>query len=688
MTTMNAVVEERGHWSSYPYALKLKEDGKTRRGLLATTHPDRVGDILSKKALHQIKGFVNSDVAGGPNGSFRSISLYHDWVREGDPSKDEAGFLVKGTAEVVPLDGGKHFGVEADFVVNEHYHGSIPSTEINYRIDVGSIAGLSIEYQTDEKHSRPINHAGNEFRFIEELTEFGGVGFARPRMIANPAAVIYKEVEDAAMNATPQAPAEEKTMETKEDDVPAPEAEESPAPEVEEQVEEESTDSTDNVETKEVAKHAGELAVKEALESKELSSPEFKAEMAARLQVKTKVAKNNKEENTMTLSVKEMNEAMAKGDAFQYKEAASRYLNEHDAEIKAQFHSTGIPLNTTLQVKADGSNKLRIIGRFEVKDTLDTTTNTSSYTQNITEFADVYLPTIIDTFNNQTNLFGATRKVPHLEGSDKYGWRIKTTQKSSLSIDPDVSAVTKSPVNKLKLQTGIKEYRIGVSVTDFVLHHSRAAIGDLFMVEVESSMRDLMRDINNDLYTEQGLETQTKVLGLEYVADSAGNTTLYGLTRSTANRLAPATATDTYTAVGGALTEANIRLAMRKVEVEGALRSDLRIWTCPTQRDALFALMAARQYLVAPNPAGQLGFASLTPFGSIVYDGVPVCFDSSCPADALFVIDEQSYYIVISKAPQLVGLAKIGAAEEAFISVYLAAVYEQPRRIYQLDTLT
>jgi hypothetical protein len=36
----------------------------------------------------------------------------------------------------------------------------------------------------------------------------------------------------------------------------------------------------------------------------------------------------------------------------------------------------------------------------------------------------------------------------------------------------------------------------------------------------------------------------------------------------------------------------------------------------------------------------------------------------------------------------MIGLAKIGAADDAYISVYLAAVYEQPRRIHMLNSLT
>jgi hypothetical protein len=333
-----------------------------------------------------------------------------------------------------------------------------------------------------------------------------------------------------------------------------------------------------------------------------------------------------------------------------------------------------------MDVKCNGT-KIEIANKLQFKDTLDSGSNTSSYTQNSVEFADVFVPGLVDTFNNQTNLFGAVRKVDNIEGSNKYGWRIGTSQQSSLAVDPDDSSVNKKFMNKLKLQTPIKEYRLGVSVSDYTLTHSRAAVGDLFRIEVEKAMRDVMKDINKDLFTEQADGDGNKLLGLEAVADSAGNTTLYGLTRSTANRLAPDSAADTYQAVGGALTTALIRGAARKVEVEGALRSNLRIVCNPAVRDKLFELMDDNQRF--NGSAAMFGFT-----GQTSYDGIPMIVDSDAQSDALFVIDDESYYIVVSRAPQVIGLAKVGAAEEAYVSVYLAAVYEQPRRIHMLDTLS
>jgi hypothetical protein len=193
-------------------------------------------------------------------------------------------------------------------------------------------------------------------------------------------------------------------------------------------------------------------------------------------------------------------------------------------------------------------------------------------------------------------------------------------------------------------------------------------------------MRDLMRDINNDLFTEQ-VDTTNKILGLEAVADSAGNTSLYGLTRSTANRLAPAAAADTYQEIGAAVSTAKLREAARKVEIEGAVRGNLRFVMNPNQRDAVFELEDGNQRYFDRMP--KFGFD-----GQISYDGIPIIVDSSCQTDAIFVIDNESYYVVISRPPQVIGLAKVGAAEEAYISVYLAAVYENPRRIHMLNTLS
>ena len=75
-------------------------------------------------------------------------------------------------------------------------------------------------------------------------------------------------------------------------------------------------------------------------------------------------------------------------------------------------------------------------------------------------------------------------------------------------------------------------------------------------------------------------------------------------------------------------------------------------------------------------------------YGAPAFDGVPMIVDSDCQVDAIFITDFESQYIVVSRAPQLNGLAKVGAAEEAYVNTFLAHVYELPRRINMMDTLS
>jgi len=688
--------------------ISLKEvEGKVIiKGLVATTHPDRVKDIMSRKSMDQIVEYINkTDQVGSDDGHYRGISVYHDWIKEGNPTLDEAGVLLP-NAKVVELDDG-HFGVEVEAVLNKFYRGEMTIEEIKSRIEDGLIGGFSIEYKTDEEHSYPIIYNDSEYRFIDEITDFAGVAFARSRMIANPYAVIYKEVEDIISNKEENTMTEEIKEEVKVD-VPEevkmkPEEGKKKKPEEEEmedeeetkacgkkkagmkeqeEVKEEPVEEVEEVkeEPKEEVKEV-KLDVKEVLESKEVK------EMINEIKPDKKVIKIKEEikMDKISLQIKEMNDAIKSKDMLSFKEAASKMFEQK--EVEAAFKGHGIAFEApTLKVMPISNNnlgiktKLAIVGQLETKDTLDTGSNASTYTQNAAELNNIFVPGLIDTFNQRVDLFDAIEKRSHIMGSDNYGWRITTTQNTDLSVDVDNPTVEKGFAGKLKLQTPIKAYRNGFSVTDFMIRHSRASIGDLFMIEAEKAMKDMRKAINKDLFLENADGDGTRVLGLEAVADSAGNTTLYGLTRSTANRLAPAAAADTYVAVGGALTTAAIRNGLTKVEVEGAQRGNLMIVTAPNIRDDLFELLDGQQQLFT---MADFGFS-----GSIRFDGVPVLVDSDCPTDQLYIVDRESYYAVMSVMPQLTGLAKVSAAEEAFVETNLAIVYEQPRRIHMLDTLS
>lgn len=688
--------------------IKSKEKG-VYRGLLATTHIDKDGEMFTKNALTQMKECINNDqISGGQVGSYRAISVSHDWIKKQDPTMDAAAYAIPGTADLVQLGDG-HWGVEADVTINEHYRGDMSAKEIEHRIEIGDFAGFSVEFEEDKAHSKKISVQNKTINVIDKLKEYCGAAFARARKIANTHAILYKEVEEKVQNiennineetnnevdtsknglevtaeeleeTSKEKMSEDKNQEKNTEQTPS-QKEENVSTETQteqkSEVQDSSTQPTEDVASKESGAEDIKLKMKEILQSKE-----FKEELDANLNVSNKVIPNTKEkmeENTLSISMKEMNESIEAKDTLKFKEARSLYFKENEALDKA-LRTYGVPLETTLKVKSEGT-KLRIMDSIKFKDTLDTTTNPTDYSQNIAELADLYLPGLIDTFNNQVNYFGSLRKIDHMEGTDRYGWKIRTSRDSNTAVDPNDTSIRKNNVKKLKLQTPIKEYRLGVSVTDYMLYHSRGTLADLFGIELEVTMKDIMVDINKDLFSGQSDNT-LKVMGLPAIADTATYTEIYGLTRTNDNRLAPDAAGDTYTDVSGAITDSALTTAFEKVESEGALRQNLKIVCSPKQRDAIIALEKNKQRYNDNSP--NFGFG----VEGVRYNGIPVVYDYYCPDNQVFVTDDESDYIVMSRPPQVVGLAKVGAAEEAYISTYLAHVYEIPRRIHMLDNLS
>jgi len=678
-------------------SLFMKET--SRRSRIATTHPDRAaqgkyaGDILSKNVMIQIKDWINNNITSGDKtGSFRQISLFHDWVKEQDPTKQVAGIL-KGDAEVVQLEDG-HFAVEADFEVNKYLDTVVEGQKYNaerveYEIDNGYISGLSIEYEPETASMKEVELENGTYRFIDSLTTFAGQAFARARLIANPAAIAYKEITsqihkleeetnmvDETKIEVPIEGAkveETKIEETKVEETTETKVETTEA-KVEEKVEEKSEaepEAKPEVEQKEI-----KLSIKELLESKEM-----KTAIQDALQVKSKVAKEVKEEKTMeNLSIKEMNAALDKNDVMAFNHAASKILESKELGIAMQ--GRGVEINNTLQVKANG-RKLEIVNRLETKDVLDTDSNPSTYTQNSAELGDIYRPGILDTFNNQINTFGSLRKVDNAGRSNKYGWEIFTTQDagSDMWVDANDNSVNKENSGKIKLQTEMKVLRKGISVSDYTAYHADPrVIGNLFQLEINKKMGEAMKQINKALFGAVA-DTGSAIMGYEGVANSAAFTTIFGLSRTTANRLAPATATDTYEAIGGAITAAKLQGACTKVEIQGANRSDLVIRCNPAMRDKILNLYEDK---IRYSTNAIVGFNPSLP---ILPFGVPLMADSDCPVDQVYVTDDAVDAIVVSKAPMVTGLAKVSAAESAYVEAYLAHAYDNVLRIHMLDTL-
>lgn len=704
-TMMDSKDSNRLYFSS-EISVKETDEGEVySEGLIATTHPDRAsdeglgvdGDILSKEVIHQICDFINGTVASIKSiGSTRAVSVMHDWIKEGDPNKEPAGMAMP-PAEVLELDGG-HYGVH----VKTHHNKRHPEfSDIVYKVKHGYYPGYSIEYKPGDYSL--VNFEGKTYRFLKSIETFVGYAFASARKIANPAALIthvsYKEISEnikeeknmsenldldalkAKRDAGEELSEEEKAALAKA------EAEEA-KPADEDKPKKEEPEPADKPEAKEV-KGDKKISMKEIGELIR-ETPEYK-EILNSAKVASKVIKQG--EQKMDVSIKEMREAISKGDNFSFKEIVDKVVFERKdsdsgmtlfeqkmAEVKKQGYAD-LPTSFNVKVTQRG---LKLSG-FQVKGTLGTGDNTSSYTQADVEFADAFVPGILDTFNNRTDLFGFLNKEQHV-GGEHYQWRMITNrdpESNSTFVGHNDVSVAKNYSSKAKYQTPLKIARRGVSVTDFVDRYSAASLGDLFRLEVEAQMNEMMNDVNAALFAEVADGAGNAPLGLEAVADSAGNTTLYGLTRSTANRLAPDSAGDTYTAVGGNLTDGALRTKITHLETEGSRKADVAIVCSPAVRDYLFNLMDGQQRFNTTE--AMFGFNRMQ---VPVYDGVPIIVDSDCNADALYVIDKASDVIVIGMAPQLTNLAKVGAATEAYLQMDFAHVYKQPRRIGMLDTLS
>ena len=753
-------------------SLKEKDNEYYSEGFIATTHPDRasdpqagvVGDVLSKNVLKQIAEFINETVATIKGiGSTRTVSLQHDWVKEGNPDLVPAGMAMP-PAEVRETGDG-HFGV----YVKTHHNKNHPEfKEILYNVEHGYLPGYSIEYEPGDSELITVND--QPFRFLKSITNFVGYAFASARKIANPSAVIttfgYKEIEEKMVNNTnnlkywtseqeghthewdeisdytsensghkhkialenmtaefgdenhshqltrdlvdmketevkdqiteekevqemveqTEIKEEDPKQELKESDVEATEVKETEEEESEEKIEEDVSEDEgeEAIEEKEVK--SKEVDVKDAVKEI-IKSPEYK-EAVDSVKLESKALNTGTmEENQMNIRIKEMNDSLVKGDLVSAKEAGLQFIRENeDFYVKAiqdpKHYSVGFKSN--LNIKAVGKG-LKIMGGVQVKGTLDSSSNASTYTQQPVEFADVFAPGILDTFNNQTNLFGFLEKENH-PGGTAYQWKMvinKDPDSNNTFVDFDDVTVAKNFSDKNNYQTPIKVARRGVSVADTTLRYSTQSLGDLFQLELDLQMKEMMNDVETALFAEVADGTNNNPLGLEAVADSAGNTTLYGFTRSTANRLSPDSAGDTYTAVGGSLTEALMRTKMSYLETEGVLLGRMAIVASPTSRDYLLNLLDGQRRFNTTEAT--FGFNKMMVAS---YDGVPIIISDKCNSDAIFIIDRDSDKIIMAMEPRIVSLAKVGAATEAYVEMHFAHVYKQPRRIGMLDTLS
>ena len=419
------------------------------------------------------------------------------------------------------------------------------------------------------------------------------------------------------------------------------------------------------------------LEKKEALEK---SAELVAAKVAAKMEVKEKVLKEDNvpgKGKEVSLEMKEFMEARDSTKTLEIKQQFSR-AGALCESIGLDYAKSVTPMAEAREYKSFG-----IAGRNLEYKGLGITTNQNTdtdYLQSSAELQDVYDPIIYNALNQATLTWNILAKDDFSKkGNNQVQFTLKIAANTSAAFYSG-NAVATDNVTRLKYQTKFKKLQVGVSVDGDMIAAARGGpVSDVFAQEVMDSTMDMLSVLNAALFAEVGLETATGIIGFEYITDSAGNTTLYNLTRSAANKLAPDSAGQTYINQNSTVVSmGNLRASIRQCVVDGSNKRDLVFITHPTQGDMLRGKFDdSRRMLTARDT--DFGFST-----DLFIDGVPVFEDKDCNTDDWFCIDLSAHRVGMWIPPTIERLGKSADSEDAFIKMYLATYNRAPRRMVQI----
>lgn len=703
-------MDEMKHTLVVSTDIKIKENENTKVYTFvgANTLPDRsrgkakngtpvAGEVLSKKVLDKFASMINdTSKMGGKIGSHRTISLFHDRVYSGDLSLEEAGFVIPGSAQVKEMDKSPgNYELLVDVKVNDFYQ---PKTypdytpeKIHYKIE-NNVLGLSVEYNNEMHQERVVDIGNEKYTYVTDSDDFRGFGFARPDLIGNTSAVRVKEImfNQSAADAEIENIKGEQNMEQ---DAKL------------KQVEADLVAAQAKLKQHESAEAANmaESKIKEQFAAMESKVKEQVQSMFAGMQVATPA--KVKEEQSRSAKVKEVYEpvyaATDKIDFVKFKQRAMDHIESNGAKIKEMMMADGPGFAfekwQTMEAKVH-EGKIVVVPTAKTKDIIDGSSMAEgTYNETNAMFADRYVAGITETFLKEQSLLTAMPKEQHLGGNDRYQWKLwvdytTVTGTSTLAVDPNTVSVARTTRKFEKMGTRIVEYRDGVEVTDFVQHHSMAAVGDLLGLELERAAQAVTESMNADLFKANGDGTAgwNGFIGLQGVADAATLTALYGKTRSAANQLLDGTAANTYLSASEAISVSVVRSGYEKVLAQGSNLGSIAIVMHPTQCRRLFDSEDAairNNILTMSGAPASFGFArAIVPH----LDGIPIirdyrCESSAAAADMFAVVDlsmDKGFVLVVSRPLGARGLAKVGTSESAYVNFFGAAVYKAPRNVF------
>jgi len=642
--------------------------------------PDRIPKITLESFANQINTLKDARVMGVFHSEGRPFNA--EYFGEAD--------VENNPAKVIPLNDGE-WGL---FVDTKLLKNDPRTPEIIERFKSGDLNAHSITYDTNGFLTTDFNWVGDTL--VRELlpeTRLFGYTASNTNRVVNPQALAssfgFKEFKELVgqTNKMEVVKVTKKELETKEEEkapeAPPAEAEakapEEKAPEEQPPVGESSAE--ESAEQKEFRQWKKEKMILEEKEKIEKTAELTAEKVVGKMEIKEKVLKQTDapatQEKPVALELKEFREVITRGKEIEIKEQFRRGAAACEA-IGLDWQKSFTPAAEAREYKSFGVN-----GRDLEYKALGVTTNQNAdtdYLQSSAELQDVYDPIIYNALNQATLTWNILAKDDYSKkGNNQVQFVLKTAANTSAAFYTGNGVVTGN-VTRLKYQTKFKKLQVGVSVEGDMIAAARGGpVSDVFAQEVMDSTMDMLAVLNAALYAEVGLETAAGPIGFEYISDSASNTELYSLTRSTANLLSPAAAADTYINQASAvISMTNLRKAITQAVNEGASKRNLVFFTNPIQGNMLRGKFDDSRRMLRASDT-DFGFST-----DLFVDGIPVFEDKDCNTDDWWLVDLETHRVAIWVPPTIERLGKTADTEDAFIKMYLAVYNRAPRRLVQI----
>ena len=674
------------------FEIKENNDSFHVYGLIATDHIDNldrdprisIPDVIPKETLESFAVQINDRFKS------RIMGVHHS---EGRPFVGEyfgVADVENTPAEVITLNDG-HNGLYVDSKLLK----DDPKTpEIIKEIRSGDLDAFSITYGTNGFETTDFDYVEDRLvRVLKPETRLDGYTLAGSRTAVNPNALMsgygfkeFKELvgkgKEIKGEVLPMVEDNKKIEPPKAEEKPAKEApKEEPVKKAEEKPSEEKPVGAEKVEI-DAEEHKEFIKFKKSKEDEEMKEKIDGAVKKAvdNIELKEKVLKDVEAPSSESTVLPEIKEFYAT-----LKEPSKVEIKEQFKRAGRAGAALGIDCITATTSRSESREYKHFTtnGRMLEFKGLGITTNQNTdtdYLQSSAELNDIYDPVIYNALNQATKTWNVLNKDDFSsKGNNQVQFKLKIAANDSAAFYTG-NSVSTDKVGRLKYQTKFKKVQVGVSVDGDMIAAARGGpVSDVFAQEVMDSTMDMLAVVNAALYAEVGLETASAIIGFEYLTDSANNTTLYNLTRSTTNKLTPDSATDTYIDGNAAnVTMDNLRKAYGQCELEGVDKSDLVFFTSPTQGRIMRGIMDDARRLSAPSDTS-FGFTT-----DLYIDGIPVFEDKDCNSDDWWCVPLSTHRVAIWQPPTLEKLGKSADSDDAFIKMYFCTYNTLPRALVQI----